>query len=107
METEAHSDYRPLPVNFLEAVDRFANPRAQMYRSAEGWSSISAREMLRRVSGLSKALAALGVKSEDRVALFATNCPEWHISDFAIQGLGGITVPIYFNESPDRISYIL
>ena len=107
MKADALLEYRPLPVNFLGAVDRFANPRAQMFRSAEGWSSISAREMLRRVAGLSKALAALGVKTGDRVAIFATNCPEWHISDFAIQGLGGITVPIYFNESPDRIAYIL
>jgi long-chain acyl-CoA synthetase len=107
MKADAPPEYRPLPINFLDAVDRFANPRAQMYRAASGWLSISAREMLRRVAGLSKALAALGIKTGDRVAIFATNCPEWHISDFAIQGLGAITVPIYFNESPDRIAYIL
>jgi len=41
------------------------------------------------------------------VVVFAPNCPEWHIADFAIQGLGGVTVPIYFNESPERLIYIL
>ena len=35
------------------------------------------------------------------------NCPEWHIADFAIQGIGGVTVPVYFHESADRITYIL
>jgi len=101
-------DYPSLTKCFLDAVDRFANPRAQLYRTPSGvWEPISAREMLRRVAGLSKALGELGIKAGDRVGLFAPNCPEWHIADFAIQGLGGINVPIYFNESPDRIVYIL
>ena len=101
------SEYPALTKFFLDAIDRFANPRAQMYRTPAGWQSISAQEMLRRVAGLSKALAELGVVSGDRVGLFAPNCPEWHTADFAIQGLGAVTVPIYFNESHDRLVYIL
>ena len=100
-------DYPPLTKSFVDAVDRFASPRAQMYRTAEGWQSIAAPEMLRRVAGLSKALGELGIKSGDRVAIFAPNCPEWHIADFAIQGVGAASVPIYFNESPDRLVYIM
>jgi long-chain acyl-CoA synthetase len=100
-------DYPPLTKSFLDAVDRFASPRAQMYRAADGWQAITAREMLRRVAGLSKALGELGIKSGDRVAILAPNCPEWHIADFAIQGVGAVTVPIYFNESLDRLAYIM
>ena len=101
------NEYPGLTKYFLDAVDRFANPHAQMYRTADGWKSCSAQEMLRRVAGLSKALAKLGVTAGDRVGVFAPNCPEWHIADFAIQGLGAINVPIYFNESRDRLVYIL
>jgi long-chain acyl-CoA synthetase len=101
------TEYPALTKFFLDAIDRFANPRAQMYRTPTGWQSISAQEMLRRVSGLSKALAELGIVSGDRVAIFAPNCPEWHTADFAIQGLGAVNVPIYFNESHDRLVYIL
>ena len=101
------SEYPALTRFFLDAIDRFANPRAQMYRTSAGWQSISAQEMLRRVAGLSKALAELGIVSGDRVGLFAPNCPEWHTADFAIQGLGAVNVPIYFNESHDRLVYIL
>jgi long-chain acyl-CoA synthetase len=101
------NQYPTLTKCFLDAVDKYANPRAQMYRTANGWQSISAQEMLRRVAALSKALRELGVKAGDRVGVFAPNCPEWHTADFAILGVGAINVPVYFNESPDRLSYIL
>ena len=76
-------------------------------RGPERWETISSQEFLRRVAGLATAFVELGVKSGDRVGLFAPNCPEWHTADFAISGSGGVTVPVYFNESPDRMSYIL
>src|ERR1700722_18130978 len=101
------TDHPPLPKLFLDAVDRFKNPRAQMYRAADGWEAVSANEMLRRVAALSNALVDLGVQRGDRVGIFAPNCPEWHIADFAAQGIGAVVVPVYFNESPDRLVYIL
>lgn len=100
-------EYPTLARCFLDAVDKYANPRAQMYRTESGWQSISAQELLRRVAALSKALRELGVKAGDRVGVFAPNCPEWHTADFAILGIGAINVPVYFNESPDRLVYIL
>lgn len=100
-------EYPALTKCYLDAVDEYANPRAQMFRGANAWESVSAREMLRRLAGLSKALNELGVKPGDRVGLFAPNCPEWHIADFAILGLGAVSVPIYFNESPERLIYII
>jgi long-chain acyl-CoA synthetase len=100
-------DYPALNKLFLDAVDRYTNPKAQIYKTANGWESFSAGEMLRRVAGLSKALGELGIKAGDRVGIFAPNCPEWHVADFAITGLGAASVPIYFNESVDRLTYIL
>lgn len=99
-------NYPTLAQMFLEAVDKHANPRAQMYRTAEGWKAHSSTEMLRRVAGLAKALTSLGVKSEDHVGIFAPNSPEWHVADFAALGLGAADVPIYFNESPEKLEYI-
>jgi long-chain acyl-CoA synthetase len=100
-------NYGTLPSRLLHAIDSVPNPRAQMARRPTGWESISSQEFLRRVAGLSTALVELGVKPGDRVGLFAANRPEWHTADFAITGAGGITVPVYFNESPDRMTYIL
>src|SRR5271157_3433912 len=99
--------YPSLPSRFLHAVDEYPTPRAQMFRHADRWETISSQEFLRRVAGLADSLVELGVKSGDRVGLFAPNCPEWHTADFAISGSGAVTVPVYFNESTERMSYIL
>jgi long-chain acyl-CoA synthetase len=99
--------YPTLTEKLLNAVDRLANDRALSLRFNGRWEPTSSAEFLRRIAGLSNALEQLGVKTGDRVGLFAPNRPEWHIADFAILGLGAADVPIYFNESPDRIVYIL
>src|SRR5438105_14717250 len=100
-------DYLTLPGRLLQAIDRYASPRAQMYRQDGQWLSIPAKELLRRIAGLWHSLAKFGVTQGDRVALFAPNCPEWHIADFAALGLGAVVVPIYFRESAERMAYIL
>jgi long-chain acyl-CoA synthetase len=99
--------YGTLPSRFLNAIDSNPNPRAQLTRRSNLWEPISSAEFLRRVAGLSMALVELGVKPGDRVGLFAANRPEWHTADFATTGAGGVTVPVYFNESPERMTYIL
>src|ERR1700761_2217010 len=99
--------YATLPSRLLQAIDKYPSPRAQMFRGPERWEAISSKEFLRRVAGLANAFVELGVKSGDRVGVFAPNCPEWHTADFAINGSGGVTVPVYFNESPERMLYIL
>jgi long-chain acyl-CoA synthetase len=99
--------YGTLPSRLLTAIDSHPNPRAQLFRRENIWEAISSAEFLRRIAGLSTALVELGVKPGDRVGLFSANRPEWHTADFAITGAGAITVPVYFNESPERITYIL
>src|SRR5260370_37927487 len=78
-----------------------------MVRRDGRWDSISSQKFLRRVAGLSTAFVELGVKPGARVGLFPATRPEWHTADFAINGAGAVTVPVYFNESPDRMAYIL
>src|SRR4029077_1174885 len=100
-------NYGTLPSRFLNVVDNLPNPRAQMVRREGKWEAISSQEFLRRVAGLSTAFVELGVKPGDRVGLFSANRPEWHTADFAITGAGAVTVPVYFHESSDRMTYIL
>src|SRR5882757_5152173 len=100
-------NYGTLPSRLLTVIDKLPNPRAQMIRRDGRWDPISSQEFLRRVAGLSTAFVELGVKPGDRVGLFSANRPEWHTADFAINGAGAVTVPVYFNESPDRTTYIV
>jgi long-chain acyl-CoA synthetase len=100
-------NYGTLPSKFLHAVDTWPNPRAQMFKCDGKWEPISSQEFLRRVAGLSQAFFELGVKPGERIGLFSANRPEWHTADFAITGCGAVNVPVYFNESPERMIYIL
>lgn len=100
-------EFPSIPKCLLDAVDRRLDLPVQIYRDSTGWQPITGKEMLRRIGGVAKAFAELGIQPGDRIGLFAPNCPEWHIADFAIQGLGAVTVPIYFHESCDRLTYIL
>src|ERR1700704_3605395 len=99
--------YATLTEKLLDAVGRLPNERALMLRVNGRWEPTSSAEFLRRIAGLSNAMEQLGVKPGDRVGLFSPNRPEWHVADFAIMGLGAADVPIYFNESPERIVYML
>ena len=46
-----------------------------------------------RVAKLANALTGLGVESGDRVCMYLPNCPEFIISDWAIQKAGAAVVP--------------
>ena len=100
-------EYVPLTQRLVVAVDTHPSPRAQLYRTENGWREISSAELLRCIAVFSAELERLGVGRGDRVGVFSANRPEWHVADFAILGLGAVDVPIYFNESPDRMAYIL
>src|SRR5712672_4281228 len=99
--------FATLTEKLLSAIDRVPSERALMLRVNGVWEPMSSREFLRHIAGVSNALEQLGVKPGDHVGIFSPNRPEWHIADFAALGLGAAGVPIYFNESPDRIVYIL
>src|SRR6201998_534339 len=101
------AEYPSLPGRLLKGFESYLSPRVQMYRENGQWLPISSQEMLRRIAGLSGSLAGLGVAQGDRVAVFATNSPEWNVADFAALGLGAVVVPIYFRESAERMAYIL
>ena len=101
-------NYGTLPSRLLNAVDSLPNPRAQMFRAADGWKSIASEEFLRRVAGLSTAFVELGVKPGDRVGLFRRQPPGVAHRRFCHHRRRRQSrVPIYFNESPERITYIL
>jgi long-chain acyl-CoA synthetase len=68
---------------------------------------ISRRDLSQRVLDLARALHAYGVHPGDRVALLAPNGPFWAVADFAIQAVGAVTVPLYVNQGPAEVRYIL
>ena len=59
------------------------------------WVKYNGAKFCEMTDSISYGLLKLGVKRGDRIALVATNAPEWNMIDFAIQQVGAICVPIY------------
>jgi long-chain acyl-CoA synthetase len=94
---------------FCERVRR--TPDAPAYRSydkaREAWYDTTWREMAEQVGRWQAALAAEGLQPGDRVALGLRNCKEWVVFDQAALGLGLVVVPLYPDDRPDSVGYIL
>ncbi len=99
------------PENLAEVFIRAAkeNPRSNAlnFKKDEQWHSISTEEMLSRIENVALGLHKLGIKSGDRIAILASNSPEWTITDAGCQFAGVVDVPIYTTLMPDSIKYII
>lgn len=76
-------------------------------RESKSWVSYSWRDMAAEVARWQKAMATEDLKPGDRVAIILRNCPEWVMWDQAAMSLGLVTVPLYTDDRPDNIVYIL
>jgi long-chain acyl-CoA synthetase len=76
-------------------------------RDSDSWQSYSWREMADQIARWRKALAEEGLKAGDRVALQLRNCPEWVVFDQACLSLGLVVVPLYTDDRPENLAYIL
>jgi long-chain acyl-CoA synthetase len=63
------------------------------------------------LAGLSNAfaaaLAAMGIKPDDRVALLLPNCPQFLIAELGAWKAGAIVVPLNPVSSPDELRHLL
>jgi len=71
------------------------------------WDKTTWQEMGRQVARWQAAMAQDDLKPGDRVALMVRNCKEWVIFEQAALGLGLAVIPIYTNDRPENIGYIL
>ncbi|MEW6131392.1 MAG: long-chain-fatty-acid--CoA ligase [Acidobacteriota bacterium] len=75
--------------------------------SFSGNQSYTFKQLDERVNRLSNALAALGVKKGDRVAILALNCHVYLELYYGIPQLGAAVVPINFRIPPAEVKYII
>lgn len=76
-------------------------------RRSKEWRGYSWAEMGEQVGRWQQALAKEDLKPGDRVAVLLRNCPEWVMFDQAAMSLGLVVVPLYTDDRPDNIAYIL
>ncbi|MEN6616939.1 MAG: class I adenylate-forming enzyme family protein [Syntrophorhabdus sp.] len=59
------------------------------------------------VHKFARGLSDLGVKKQDKVMLYISNCPQWIIANFAINRIGAITVPVSPIYTAFEIEYMI
>ena len=94
---------------FRERVAR--SPKAVAYRqfdTANGrWFDTTWADMAREASRWQNALAAEDLHPGDRVALMLRNRREWVLFDQAALALDLVLVPLYPNDRPDNVGFII
>ena len=68
---------------------------------------ITYRKLKEMVDRLATALYDLGVRDDDKVMIYLPNCPQWIVTYFAIQKVGGVPVPTSPIYTPFEIGYQL
>lgn len=77
------------------------NPRTRQWEETR-WS-----ELGRIVARWQAALAGEGLERGDRVAVMLRNCREWVMFDQAALGMGLVVIPLYTDDRPENVAYIL
>jgi long-chain acyl-CoA synthetase len=98
---------RTLAELFLLGIDKHPRPDRFVQKTGGTWQPVSSAEFGRRVRACAGALASIGVRRGDRVAILSYNRVEWAIADYACQLLGAADVPIYSTLPSDQVAYIL
>jgi long-chain acyl-CoA synthetase len=89
-------------------VAKYGDRELVHYRDGNGpWRVCSWNEFERKTLAVAGGLIDAGIKPGDCVVIMSDNRVEWLYCDYAIQAIGGITVPIYPNVSADAAQTII
>ncbi len=103
----ASNEFSTLNELFLKAIEKHDKPDCFLSKSEGRYQGLSSQEALRSVAALASGLERLGVERGDRVAILSENRVEWALTDYAILGLGAITVPVFPTLLEPDVEYVL
>ena len=110
------SIHQPIPADQATTLGELfrhrvaATPDSPAYREHDpdqGWQSYSWAEISADVALWQAALLTENLEPGDRVAVMLRNCLDWVRFDQAALGLGLVVVPLYMQDRPDNIAYVL
>ncbi len=101
-------EYQNLGSNIRKNIDRYQHKNAIYYKSEQKtWRGISWIDFGLQIENISLALLQFGIKSQQNIAIYAQNMPEWIVADLAIMSIRAVTVPIYATNSTKEVEYIV
>lgn len=100
-------DYRSLPDLLYRQAEKYGDRPRYRFKRGGAWFDLSWRAAAEEARVVASALVEWGIRPKQAVALLSLSRVEWAHLDFGIQSAGGVTIPIYPNETADRALYIL
>jgi long-chain acyl-CoA synthetase len=91
---------------FVERVAKTPAAEAFRFPREAAWESVTWAQTDARVRQMAAGLVALGVESEQRVALASGTRYEWVVADLAVMLAGAATTAIYPTTSESDVAYI-
>lgn len=71
------------------------------------WLSVDWNQFSLRVKQVSNAMLNLGLKPQDKIAVFSQNCIHYLYTDFGAYGIKVISIPFYATSSEQQIQYMV
>ena len=90
-----------------ERISQGGTGTALKYYADAQWQDISWQAFGKEVDLVSLALLKLGIATQDKVGIFASNMPEWTIADLATLQVRAVTVPIYPTNTLEQTRFIV
>jgi len=95
-------------------VDRQASKEMLFAKIGKQWQGIASSQVLEQSLQLAASFRRMGmsghdmsIEKQDKIGIIANNRPEWIITDFAVQQVGAVLVPIYPSITDKEWQYII
>ena len=104
MQTRCH-----LSVLIHEQAKKYKDRAALTFQlfGSKTWRTVSWNQFSLRVKQVSNALLNLGVKPQEKVAVFSQNCVQYLYTNFGAYGVRAATIPFYATSSEQQIQFMV
>lgn len=98
-----------LSVLIHSQAKKYGNRTALVRQSfgSSKWTEVSWNRFSANVKKVSNAFLALGLKSQDKIAVFSQNCAEYLYTDFGAYGVRVVSIPFYATTSGQQVEYMI
>ncbi len=87
---------------------KYGSRNAIFYQKPDkSWTPITWTELWKAIEDTARAFLIHGLKPGDKVAIMSRNMPEWTISDYALQMIRAVSVPLFSSTSAAQAEYML
>jgi len=105
---KAYWDKKTLGIREILSIDDEVQPNGKVFKKyslSSNYKWTSYEDVYKRVNNLSNGLLSLGLKSNDKIVLFAETRPEWLVSAFACFRIKVPVVTLYSTLGIDALTY--